>query len=90
MLGKSCARSLFEQRVRDAPMSAGKGDFALTPAYFGFQRGDAFFKFIDRQRVNVLPDQIGQRIVAAQRKVFIGFHPAYFDMTALAVNIKLA
>ena len=81
-------RSRLEQCVGDAAVAAGKGDFALAPGDFGFQRRNPFFKFGNRQRVEILPDQIGQRIVAAQRQIFVAIHGACFDTTTLAVNME--
>ena len=71
-------------------MAGGKGNFALATPDFRLQGSYTFFEFAYRKRVEILPDQIGQRIVAAERQIFVAFHTAYFNPTALAVNIQPA
>jgi hypothetical protein len=83
-------RSCLEQRVGGAAVAGGESDFALAAADFRFQSGDTFFEFGNRQRVQILPDQISQRIIAAQRQIFVAIHITYFDRTALAVNTEAA
>lgn len=89
LLKRSRNPSLFEQRIGDAAVSGRERHLAFASDNLRLERRYAFFQLVDRQRIKVLPDQIGQRIVAAQRKVFVGFHITYFDTTTLAVNIKL-
>jgi hypothetical protein len=58
--------SFPEQRIGGAAMAGGKGDFAFATGDFGFQGCDAGFQLVNRQRVQILPDQQSQRIITAE------------------------
>jgi hypothetical protein len=40
----------------------------------GFEQLDALLQLLDRERIEVLPAQLGSQIVLATRKVFVGVH----------------
>lgn len=65
-----------------------KGDFCLAAGDFALQCLDTVTQFVNRQGIEILPDQLAQWIVAAQRKLFV--HVRSFDVHALAVNGQAA
>ena len=56
-------------------------DFATGD--FGSQCRDAGFEFRHGKGVNILFDEIGQRVVAAERQIIIDIHAAYFTQQQL-------
>ena len=75
--------SLLEQRVSDAAVLACKRNLAFATDDFGSQCRDAGFEFRHGKGVNILFDEIGQRVVAAERQIIIDIHAAYFTQQQL-------
>ena len=48
--------------------------FPARPDDFGFQNGDARFQFGDRQRVQILAHQFGERIARPFRENLVQIH----------------
>ena len=63
------------------------GAFNLSPDpnNFAFQRRDAGVKLADRQPVEILADEVGQRVAGPQRGV-VGFHATSVDRGPRDVN----
>jgi len=52
----------------------------------GFERGDALLKFVDRQMIDILPDELFHRIVGALREKIVGLHGHSVDPSGPHVN----
>jgi hypothetical protein len=48
--------------------------FASASDDLRLQRGDALVQLVDRQGIEVLPRQLGEKVVLATRKIFVGVH----------------
>ena len=60
--------------------------FASAPNDLRLQGGDAFVQLVDRQGIEVLPPQLGEQVVLATRKIFVGVHGPNVDRARSDVN----
>ena len=63
-------------------------DFRAHPLNLGFEAGNALVKLVDRQRVEVLARQQGQRILGLVREELVQVHGRRISLPGRAVNPK--
>lgn len=66
--------AFFEERVGAGFMVGGKTDARFGAFNFGFQHRNAELQLIDRQRVQIFPLQIAERVTFATGQILVKFH----------------
>lgn len=78
----------FEQLVRGAAVAGSISEMLLNPPNLGLEQLDALVKFIDRQRPEILLDQLCQRVLRLAGKEVVLVHCAESLTHASAMSIS--
>src|SRR5205085_3829823 len=68
--------SLFEQLLCDRAMILGGGDLGADPGDLAFQSLDALLELLDRQRIEILLHQQGERVAGLAWEELVQVHGA--------------
>jgi hypothetical protein len=68
-------------------MVNGAFNFCAHPRYFAFKRSDPRVQFIDRKRVDILLQQLRQRVIGPLGQKIIGVHRVKVDPSVALVNM---